>query len=101
MPAQPTKYFHVTDTPGNVYTGAALWDGSDAGLVDGQRYTIQNRSEANLVYHEERTSSGPQGPGGVLRKLESGTYIANADSPLFAWTDQPGNGALLVISPAE
>lgn len=101
MPAQPTKYFTATSEPRNLYAGAALPDGSDAGLTHGRSYDIQNKSEVNRVNREERAPGGPEGEGGLIEKRATGRYKANQDSPLFVWTNQPGQEALLVISEVE
>lgn len=95
------KYFRATHEPGNLYAGAALPDGTGQGLEDGTAYQVHNRSLGVKVYVEERPVAGPVGAGDILDKGESGNYNADADTPLFVWTDQPSQTALLVISEAE
>ena len=99
MPAVPEKYFTVTREPGNVVTGAHLPDAEPSGLEDGEIFVIQNISQVNDVYYEEREPDGAAGPGKVLRALRSITYEVNVDSPMFCWTKN-SSPAELAIGPA-
>ena len=98
MAALPYKYHRAAYEPSNLFALAALPDGSGVGLDEGTEYSIQNLSDLYMVWYEEREDGGTPGRGQYITPGRRIIYDANADSPMFVWTDNPRVEVDLAIS---